>query len=64
MDRFGRMIRAVLVVAVLSTSLALLPVVGLPYQPLEATVERLSTALYDRPTILWFPVGLRNARWP
>jgi hypothetical protein len=64
MDRFGRMTRAVLVVAVLSASLALLPVVGLPYQPLEATVERLSTALYDRPTTLWFPVGLRNARWP
>lgn len=64
MDRFRRVIRAVLVVAVLTGSLALLPAIGLPYQPLEATVERLSTALYDQPKKLWFPIGLRNARWP
>ncbi len=62
MDRFRRVTRAVLVVAVLAASLALLPAVGLPYQPLEATVQRLSSALYERPTKLWFPIGLRNGR--
>jgi cytochrome c-type biogenesis protein CcmH/NrfG len=62
MDRFRRVTRAVLVVTVLAASLALLPAVGLPYQPLEATVQRLSSALYDRPTKLWFPIGLRNGR--
>lgn len=56
------MIRAVLVTAALAGSLALLPAVGLPYQPLEATVIRLSTTLYDQPTKVWFPVALRNAR--
>jgi hypothetical protein len=62
MDRFRRVTRAVLVVAVLATSLALLPAIGLPYQPLEATVQRLSSALYERPTRLWFPISLRNSR--
>jgi hypothetical protein len=62
MDRFRRVTRAVLVVTVLAASLALLPAIGLPYQPLEATVQRLSSALYDRPTRLWFPIGLRNGR--
>lgn len=64
MDRFWRMMRASLVVVVLAASLALLPAIGLPYQPLQTTAERLSTALYDGPTRLWFPIGLRNARWP
>lgn len=64
MDRFRRITRAVLVVAALVGSLALLPAIGLPYQPLEATVERLSTALYDQPKKLWFPVVLRNTRRP
>lgn len=64
MDRFRRMIRASLVVAALAASLALLPAIGLPYQPLQTTAERLSTTLYDRPTRFWFPVALRNGRWP
>lgn len=58
------MTRATLVVAALTASLALLPAIGLPYQPLQATVERLSATLYDGPTRIWFPIGLRNARWP
>lgn len=62
MDRFRRVTRAVLVVVVLAASLALLPAIGLPYQPLEATVEKLSATLYDRPTKLWFPIGLRHGR--
>lgn len=64
MDRFRRMTRATLVVAALAASLALLPAIGLPYQPLQTTAERLNATLYDGPTRLWFPISLRNARWP
>ena len=41
-----RLSRAVLVVLALAVSLALLPYMGLPYQPLEVTAMRLTSILY------------------
>lgn len=41
-----RFARAVLVVLVLAVSLGLLPYLGLPYQPLQATAMRLASILY------------------
>lgn len=41
-----RFSRAILIVLVLTVSLALLPYLGLPYQPLEVTAMRLTSILY------------------
>ena len=42
----GRLARAILIVLVLTVSLALLPYLGLPYQPLQVTAMRLASVLY------------------
>lgn len=60
MEKVSRTIRAVVIVAVLAVSLGLLPFVGLPYQPLEATAERLTTQLYEQRTRIWLPIMMRN----
>lgn len=64
MDRTYRVIRAGVIVLILAVSLGLLPFVGLPYQPLEATAARLTTVLYDRPVRIWLPLLLKDRSNP
>ncbi len=51
----SRLIRSVVIVFALSGSLALLPHLGLPYQPLEVTALRLNP--YDTPTFTPTPTA-------
>lgn len=60
MDGLKRFVRAVVIVAVLAVSLALLPMLGLPYQPLEATAARLNTVLYDQQVRVWLPLVIKQ----
>lgn len=60
MNGLKRLVRAVVIVAALAGSLALLPMLGLPYQPLEATAARLNTVLYDQQIRVWLPLVMRN----
>ncbi|MCB9153129.1 MAG: hypothetical protein H6649_03605 [Caldilineae bacterium] len=50
-----------LIVTVLAMSLALLPMIGLPYQPLEATAARLNSVLYDQKVRTWLPLVMKNS---
>ncbi len=60
MNGLKRAVRAVLIVAVLAVSLALLPMIGLPYQPLEATAARLNSVLYDQQVRVWLPLVMKS----
>ena len=60
MDGLKRLVRAVVIVAALAVSLALLPMLGLPYQPLEATAARLNTVLYDQQVRVWLPLVMKH----
>lgn len=60
MNGLKRTGRAVLIVAVLAVSLGLLPMTGLPYQPLEATAARLNSVLYDQNVRTWLPLVMKH----
>ena len=60
MDGLKRLMRAVVIVVALAASLALLPMLGLPYQPLEATAARLNTVLYDQQVRVWLPLVMKH----
>ncbi|MCA9868817.1 MAG: hypothetical protein KDI03_20820 [Anaerolineae bacterium] len=61
MNGLKRTVRAMLIVTVLAMSLALLPMIGLPYQPLEATAARLNSVLYDQKVRTWLPLVMKNS---
>lgn len=61
MNGLKRTVRAVGIVAVLAVSLGLLPMIGLPYQPLEATAARLNSVLYDQQVRVWLPLMMKNS---
>ena len=60
MNRMKRLVRALVIVMALAVSLALLPMLWLPYQPLEATAARLNTVLYDQQVRVWLPLVMKH----
>jgi hypothetical protein len=61
MERIKSVVRAAAIVLVLAVSLALLPVIGLPYRPLPATAARVAGGLYQRPRA-WLPFVIKEGR--